>query len=66
MTGPRVREWWKDADEIPEAGLPPRNVGEALYDYLERIAVAQGLMEPVRTAKKASKYAPAREPGQEG
>lgn len=46
-----VREWWREEEATPEPEVPARLPGEALYAYLERIAVGQGWMAPLRKAK---------------
>ncbi len=54
---------------MPDAVFLQRWEGEALYDYLERMAVASGWMEPLRGRPIVRDIAPAavaREPGQEG
>ncbi len=61
------REWWREAENAePESGIPARWEGEGFLAYLERIAVSQGWMSPVRTRAQRSETGPAREPGQEG
>ncbi len=61
-----TRQWWHEPEATPDPAVPPRLPGEPLYDYLERLAVAQGLMQPLRTKGPRREVGAVREPGEEG
>jgi hypothetical protein len=60
-TEDRCDESWLD-----DATVPRRWPEEPLYRYLERIAVTNGWMQPLRGRPAVREMVPARQPGEEG
>jgi hypothetical protein len=60
-----TRQWWREEEATPDPAVPPRLPGEAFFAYVERIAVAQGWMQPIRGKGPRREVGPGRIPGED-